>query len=483
MTAQTKQKGLRIATRCTSVDQFVAAFSRFCDEQTFFVSTLASRPIGLETAFSVDLAGGEPVLRGTGIVLDSWPTEANLFGRPGLRLGVRRLTAESEKIFQRLIARDATPKPVPLDPTQRNVQPAEHRTPGSELILPANPLMNLSDESLEGFVDCTLYEGTGSFFPVDPIEQDAADDPTAPPPPLLAPRPAITRRVLGTPPAIPVIAIAPRPPIPPPIPPPAPEPVPIAPAPEAIVVAPADAPIPYFTLPAAPPPSNIAIKTSVQRWWIALAAAMAVLLVVVSIIALRSHTHRTETATAPPAPPIVLEATPAIAPPPTPRAPPQEAAVAPTPPEPSNGDESSVVGTGPCRLAISSTPAGSIVAVDAQQVGPSPITIAGPCARRRIDVSHPRYAAATRWVTLTADHAATLDVSLARPTHDLWVDTRPWGAELSIDGHRAGTSPGMIKVMGFTTVTLQIEKPGFKRVAMKVYSKVEHDKVFVKMAK
>ena len=469
MTAQTKQKGLRIATRCTSVDQFVAAFARFCDEQTFFVSTLAARPVGLETAFSVDLAGGEPVLRGTGIVLDSWPTDANLFGRPGLRLGVRRLTAESEKIFQRLIAHDAAPKQqVPLEPTQRTVQPAEHRTPGSELILPANPLMNLSDESLEGFVDCTLYEGTGSFFPVDPIEQDATDDPTAPPPPLLAPRPAIAQ------PSPPVVAIAQRAPVPPPIPviAIAPEPA----EPETIVVAPADAPIPYFELPAAAPP---VIKTSLQRWWIALAAAMAVLLVLISIVALRSHAHRTQSPTPPPAsPPIVLEATPPTAPPP-PAPPPQEPVVAPAV---ASNDDSSVVGIGPCRLAISSTPAGSIVLVDDQQVGPSPITIAGPCARRRVDVSHPRYAAATRWVTLTADHAATLDVSLTRPTHDLWVDTRPWGAELSIDGHRAGTSPGMIKVMGFTTVTLQIDKPGFKPIAMKVYSKVEHDKVFVKMA-
>src|SRR4029079_1682275 len=38
----------------------------------------------------------------------------------------------------------------------------EARTPGSALVLPANPLQDLTDESIEGFVDCTLYEESGN---------------------------------------------------------------------------------------------------------------------------------------------------------------------------------------------------------------------------------------------------------------------------------------------------------------------------------
>src|SRR5262249_34904288 len=41
---------------------------------------------------------------------------------------------------------------------------ADRRTPGSTLVLPANPLQDLSDESIEGFVDCTLYEETENIF-------------------------------------------------------------------------------------------------------------------------------------------------------------------------------------------------------------------------------------------------------------------------------------------------------------------------------
>lgn len=42
--------------------------------------------------------------------------------------------------------------------TPGDVYAAEERTPGSSFILPANPLSNLTDESLQGFIDCTIYE-------------------------------------------------------------------------------------------------------------------------------------------------------------------------------------------------------------------------------------------------------------------------------------------------------------------------------------
>ena len=67
-----KQKGMCIATRCTSVEQFIEMFHRFVDEDSFFVSTVNTRPPGLETSFSVQLADGTPVLRGLCVVLQAW---------------------------------------------------------------------------------------------------------------------------------------------------------------------------------------------------------------------------------------------------------------------------------------------------------------------------------------------------------------------------------------------------------------------------
>ena len=146
-----------------------------------------------------------------------------------------------------------------------------------------------------------------------------------------------------------------------------------------------------------------------------------------------------------------------------------------------DGGGAPVVGSGPCKVAVSTTPAGSIVSVDGEPAGPSPITIGGPCAKRKLDIAHPRYQSVTRWITPVADSTNELDVALARPTHELFVESSPSGATVSIDGHRAGTTPTMVKIMGFTTLSLTIEKFGFKAQTKKVYSKVPHDRVTTKL--
>ena len=59
----------------------------------------------------------------------------------------------------------------------------------------------------------------------------------------------------------------------------------------------------------------------------------------------------------------------------------------------------------------------------------------------------------------------------------------PPGAELSIDGHRAGTTPTVVQMMGFATVNLTFTKAGFAPVTKRVYSKQAQDRVFVKLTR
>jgi len=693
---KTKTKGLRIATRCTTIDQFVAAFSRFCDAQTFFISTLSTRPVGLETPFSIELANNTPALRGIGVVVEAWATPKNPFGRPGLQLGIRRLTADSEPVFERLLrAKDTAPKTIPPQlaavvvraNTPRPIAPADPlavvrvatptieplfggpaaeplssvgvdapRTPGSELVLPANPLMGLDDESLEGFVDCTLYEETANFFPIaDPLSaDDPADDPADPtidppdptpttgsprrastpaliaiasPLELDAPAPASRSPGAATSVAASVPNVVPAriPPIgpngaviaaslanataaiakgtsvspatmfghpPAPTPPPLPvvrinngrlatepaepieieqdttsdarrfetdvahvvsEPLPaVGPAGAAGFVMPVERPSlddmlsgiqppevwPSIHRPAGPtadpgamvnapiaghqrvparPHANdgfdqpatptrwqslratsVRLVTGPRRWWVvggaaAITGAIAILLVVTSrsaanaktagdpareLVAANTVPHDPRDASALPGDharikSVVDSRTPKTDATGTADDPPVEAVDNGTAP---------VFGTGPCKIAVSSTPAGSIITVDGEQAGPSPITIGGPCRPRKIDIAHPRYQSVTRTVTGTPG-TAPLEVTLARPTHDLYVETQPSGATISIDGHRAGTSPTIVKIMGFTTLTVTIEKPGFKAQTTKLYSKTPHDRQSIKLAR
>lgn len=116
-------------------------------------------------------------------------------------------------------------------------------------------------------------------------------------------------------------------------------------------------------------------------------------------------------------------------------------------------------------------------------MGPSPITIEGTCDKHKIDVSHVRYQSVSRSVTLAADKPQTFDISLPRPIHAVTVTSFPPGAELSIDGHRAGTTPTVVQMMGFATVNLTFTKQGFQSVTKKVYSKIAQDRVFVKLMK
>src|ERR1043165_8588438 len=116
-TPSTKTRALCVAPRCTSVEQVVAAFHRFCgDDETFFVATMTGRPIGLETPFSIQLADKQPVLRGMCVVLDAWETPENRYRRPGIRLGIKRLTADSQVVFDRLKAASRTPANIEATP-------------------------------------------------------------------------------------------------------------------------------------------------------------------------------------------------------------------------------------------------------------------------------------------------------------------------------------------------------------------------------
>lgn len=99
-----KPKGLCIATRCASVEDFVARFHPFCDETSIFVTTNITRPVGTESQFAILLADKTPVLRGWCIVFDAWTDANNPYHRPGMRLGVHRLTVSSKTVMDQLLA-------------------------------------------------------------------------------------------------------------------------------------------------------------------------------------------------------------------------------------------------------------------------------------------------------------------------------------------------------------------------------------------
>jgi len=466
-----------------------------------------------------------------------------------------------------LVSRTTTPlslsrtltAPIAIDTT-------DLRTPGSEFVLPANPLMNLSDESLEGFVDCTIYEETGNFFEDGSLATDVAAlatprmrtasmialaeplampsvtptpdpapttsgqfpaytpfstmssiQPFTPPPPrtstseipaysrtatgeiprtLTSEMPALSRTTTGEIASartatgnMPAYATGDVPAYPQASPTDLSYPRLSAPYPQVFPQAP-----PGNVAPWTAPRRDHASRALDKRRMIVIGGVAAIgILVIVLIVAIASG-GSTDTADAQtPAPAITTpHATKTDSPvvshtdsPPTPRTDPTpspEHATEDDPPPPAPHGLP-VVGSGPCKLTVTTTPAGSIIQVDGNAAGPSPLTIASACQRTRIDVAHPRYQSQSRFVALAADHPGTLDVTLSRPTHAVTVLTLPPGAEVLIDGRRAGTTPTIVQVLGYTSVDLTIEKAGYKSLTKRVYSKVPQDRMFVKLDK
>ncbi|HEY3806943.1 MAG TPA: hypothetical protein VGL61_30275 [Kofleriaceae bacterium] len=179
---------LRVLTRCSDVDQFVSTFRRFSTDNALFVPTSNQRGVGAETDFSIRLVDGVEVLAGNGEIVASHDTARNPFGKPGILIDIRRLSDDSRGVFDRMRApapSAAVPDVVPIAGTNKiaapravladmlrpttemaplfaeAILPIVERTPGSPIVVPANPLVGETGGSLDAFVDHAMCECVG----------------------------------------------------------------------------------------------------------------------------------------------------------------------------------------------------------------------------------------------------------------------------------------------------------------------------------
>ncbi|MCI0636415.1 MAG: hypothetical protein L0206_21235, partial [Actinobacteria bacterium] len=95
-----RPKVMRVATRCRTVEELIAAFATLVDEQSLVVLTDQQRVIGSRQPFVVELAGGEMVMKGEAEVVES---TAPPKGR--LRLKFLTLDATGREIHRRMVER------------------------------------------------------------------------------------------------------------------------------------------------------------------------------------------------------------------------------------------------------------------------------------------------------------------------------------------------------------------------------------------
>jgi hypothetical protein len=107
-------KGMCFATRCHTIDEFVATFHRYCEDSTIFIPD-ARREVGTSLAFSFELADKQSALLGAGTVVEELSTADNRFGRAGIVVSVKKLKPDSIEVFKRMLAarREAPVENVP----------------------------------------------------------------------------------------------------------------------------------------------------------------------------------------------------------------------------------------------------------------------------------------------------------------------------------------------------------------------------------
>src|SRR5688572_31127513 len=114
---QVTVRGFSVATRCESVEDFVAKFRDRCDDRSIVVNVVEPRVVGTECAFAILLANKQVVLAGTCVVLEVFSDTNNVFKRTGMRLGIKRLGLESERVFAELeVARITHARKVTITP-------------------------------------------------------------------------------------------------------------------------------------------------------------------------------------------------------------------------------------------------------------------------------------------------------------------------------------------------------------------------------
>ena len=253
-------ESMRIVTGCKTAEQFVSLFHRFCDAKTCFIPTADTRPVGSSLAFSLRLADGTSMLRGTCVVTAAWKDKHNEYKRPGVQLEIQKLAPDSVALFEQLLSqrtevvdippevknapsdgivetvttvttnqhvpRDKaidlilrsgnapmiripskpTPSPdvasgsapisseppievkppepppaaepeatatVEMPPLQYKI---ESRVPGSAIVLPANPLTDVDEKSIDALLSCSMGAEQADAPPLDESQSISVDE-------------------------------------------------------------------------------------------------------------------------------------------------------------------------------------------------------------------------------------------------------------------------------------------------------------------
>jgi len=169
----TPRRAIRIVSQCQTKDDFIAVFHPYLERDALFVATASPEEAGSQLHFVMTLAGGQEVLRGAGVVVESHRSKSNFYGLRGMKLRFDELDSESRSALRAVEAgprRHASAPPPPGRSPAEMVECLIYEDPGTD-----------SREPL-GSADVTGAEASDPGGNLLPLTADDDVTAVAPPP-------------------------------------------------------------------------------------------------------------------------------------------------------------------------------------------------------------------------------------------------------------------------------------------------------------
>jgi hypothetical protein len=183
---------IQVATRCTTLDEFVERFAAFAWESSLVLPAAGALPVGTQGRFVILLRDQTVAMRGRCRVTEAKPTPVSsrnpAVKRVMMRVALLEMDDASRAVHKRLVALRSAPVPLPIPPEPSEttqIEPARHG--GSAPVAASSPPVAAGpDPGSQVIAPPPVAPAAATAPPVPPIK--------APPP---APPVALNRTMIG----------------------------------------------------------------------------------------------------------------------------------------------------------------------------------------------------------------------------------------------------------------------------------------------
>ena len=122
-----------------------------------------------------------------------------------------------------------------------------------------------------------------------------------------------------------------------------------------------------------------------------------------------------------------------------------------------------------CGVEIKTRPDGAEVFIGDTRLGATPLKVVLPCGEHGLELRRPRYSGVTKSIALEQGTLDKLELNLSRPEHRLRITSAPSGAEVTVNGRAAGSTPATVTVNGFEQARISVSLAGHKTWSTRIY--------------